>query len=148
MDDAAASTDTITFADTADTASANMKLRDSTKDSKLDATLDSEWEMLAKDGWVGKGRRHSKRGRASKYDSEDADDADSSHGPHKHAGPPGPAGPPGECEWPGGDSLVSQPVGAFGPGAEPGEEVWFERIVLQLFGGCIWCLEVVQSARH
>lgn len=79
-----------------------VKVRDSSKDSTSEATLnspslDSEWEMLAKDGWMGgKYRRHTKRGRAAKYDTEDIDDIDSPpHGPHKHLGPPGPPGPAG-----------------------------------------------------
>lgn len=110
MDDASMSVsgaaDGVSVSEAADLTAAGIKVRDSSKDSASEATLnspnlDTEWEMLAKDGWMGGkyNRRHTKRGRASKYDAEDGDDIDSTptHRPHgsKHVGPPGPPGPAG-----------------------------------------------------
>jgi hypothetical protein len=102
--------------------SAGIKVRDSTKDTTSDATLntgslDSEWELLAKDGWTGKYKRHNRRGRGAKYaDADSEDDSGPTHG-RDHGGKSGPQGPAGPQGPPG-------PVGPQGKSSKQQGRAW------------------------
>lgn len=109
--------DTLPLGDGSAVDSAGLKVRDTSKDPNLDAMLatgynEADWEMLAKDGWGGKTRRHKRSRGKQQHNSQlpqqelPIEEEESPHsgtgsgtaGPPGPTGPAGPEGPPGKVQ--------------------------------------------------